>query len=333
MHLPDDSLKVNQLNTLASMYMYYKPDSALILSALGDSLGGKINYYSGQVNNLHTAAFILSTMGEPAKATVIMKKAMSIAEKHVPEKLNWSYGIMFFINGFNGDMESAVKWTKKSLHSPAFPGLPELDKWVVYFQLGLYYHRKGRLDSSQYYADLALPIVVRNQELVPGLAHDTYMLFGDLAFAKKNIPDALKYYYQAPYPLGLALVYQSVGKSDSAVFYANKSLEMGELQKSPQVKMMAAKILAKEFEKSDPVKSNKYLNIYIEASDTLNSVERRKQLELITLNEQQVAFEQQEKETAFRNRQYKLLLSVFFFFLEYSPSSNGEIAGSNKKPI
>jgi two-component system, NtrC family, sensor kinase len=313
--LPDDTIKVNELYKLASMYMNYKPDSALRLSVLGDSLAGKIKYYKGQVDHLHTAAFILSTRGEPAKATVIMKKAMSIAEKHVPEKLNFSYGIMFYISSFNGDFESGFKWTQKSLNSPTFPGLPELDRWVVYFQLGLYYHRKGMLDSAQFYADLALPLVARNQKVIPGLATDTYMLFGDLAFAKKNIPAALKYYYQAPFPLGLAMVYQSLGRSDSAVFYANKTLEGGELQKSPQVKMMAAKILAKEFEKSDPVKSNKYLNIYIEASDTLNSAERRKQLEMITLNEQQLSFDQQEKETAFRNRIIQFTFIGILFFL------------------
>ena len=313
--LPDDTMKVNLLYKLASMYMNYKPDSALRLSVLGDSLGGKIKYYKGQVDNLHTAAFILATMGEPAKATVIMKKAMAIAEQHVPEKMNYSYGIMFYITSFNGDFESGFKWTQKSLHSPSFPGLPELDKWLVYFQMGLYYHRKGKLDSAQFYADLALPLVTRNQKAVPGLATDTYMLFGDLAFAQKNIPNALKYYYQAPFPLGLALVYQSMGRSDSAIFYANKTMAGGELQKSPQVKMMAARILAKEFEKSDPVKSNKYLNIYIEASDTLNSGEKRKQLELITLNEQQLAFEQQERETAFRNRVIQITFIGILFFL------------------
>ena len=313
--LPDDTMKVNQLYKLASMYMNYKPDSALRLSVIGDSLAGYMKYYKGQVDNLHTAAFILATMGEPAKATVIMKKAMAIAEQHVPEKMNYSYGIMFYITSFNGDFESGFKWTQKSLHSPAFPGLPELDKWLVYFQMGLYYHRKGRLDSAQFYADLALPIVTKNQKAFPGLATDTYMLFGDLAFAQKNIPDALKYYNQAPFPLGLALVYQSMGRSDSAIFYANKTMAVGELQKSPQVKMMAAKILAKEFEKSDPVKSNKYLNIYIEASDTLNSAEKRKQLELITLNEQQMAFEQQEKETAFRNRIIQMTFIGILFFL------------------
>jgi signal transduction histidine kinase len=313
--LPDDTTKVNLLYKLASMYMNHKPDSALRLSVLGDSLAANLKYYKGQVDNLHTAAFILSTMGEPAKATVIMKKAMAIAEKHVPEKMNYSYGIMFYITSFNGDLESGFKWTQKALHSPAFPGLPELDKWVVYFQLGLYYQRKGRLDSSQFYADLALPLVTRNQKALPGLATDTYMLFGDLAFAQKNIPAALKYYNLAPFPLGLAMVYQSMERSDSAVFYANKTMEGGELQKSPLVKMMAAKILAKEFEKSDPLKSNKYLKIYIEASDTLNSAEKRKQLEMITLNEQQLGFEQQEKETAFRNRIIQISFIGILFFL------------------
>jgi len=313
--LPDDTTKVNQLYKLASMYMSYKPDSALRLSMHGDSLGGKIKYYKGQVDNLHTAAFILATMGEPAKATMIMKKAISIAEKHVPDKMNYSYGIMFYIYAFNGDMESAVKWSQKSLNSPAFPRLPEVDKWVVYFQLGMYYNRKQKLDSAQYYADLALPLVAKNQEAVPGLATDTYMLFGDLAFAHKNIPEALKYFYKAPYPLGLAFLYQSMGRSDSAIFYAIKAKEAGERQKSPQLKMMSAKILAQEFEKSDPVESNKYLKIYIEASDTLNSAEKRKQLEMITLTEQQLGFEQQEKETAFRNRIIQMTFIGILFFL------------------
>ncbi len=314
--MPADTVKVNNLNRLSSMMIFSNSDSSILFVEQADSLATVLNYHRGRIFCLGNLAWIYAIMGEKAKAIYMAKKAMPIAEKYYPEALIYVYNILFFANayGINGDLEKAMVWGQKSLQSPNFKALPDSLKWPTYLQLGLGYSGLKQIDSAKYYANKLLSMIDRVSANNP-LAHDTYMLWGNLEFVEKNFPLALKYYTLSPYELGIALVYQALGKRDSVIKYANIHLQLGEQAKNPNIIMEGSKLLATEYAEIDIKESNRYLQKYVAASDSLNSAEKQKQIEQLRFTEQVNEFELQTRDAANRNRIIQILFISILAFL------------------
>ena len=106
------------------------------------------------------------------------------------------------------DYKQAIQYSYKTINNPAFSKYDDMGKWPTYMQIGRGYESLGNLDSAQYYAKMVADCVAKYGHLVPTLAMDSYALFANIAFKKRQFPEALKYYYLANDNLGIALVYQ-----------------------------------------------------------------------------------------------------------------------------
>ena len=321
--MPADTVKVNSLKRLSSMMVFSNPDSAILLSRQADSLAVNLNYYFGRIFCLGNIAWTYASMGERAKAIYEAKKAIPIAEKYHPEVLIYVNNLMFYVNayGVGGDMEKAMVWAQKNLQSPYFKALPDTIKWPTYLQLGLGYSAMKQMDSAKFYANILLTLMEKysaeNQ-----LAHESYMLSGNIAMMEKNFSQALKYYSLAPYEIGLAQVYLAMRKTDSVIKYANIHLQKGQQARNPTIIMEGSKLLADVYDNIDIGETNKFLKIYIAASDSLNSAEKQKQNEQLRFTEQLNEFELKTRDASNRNRIIQVLfisilsfLSVFSYLL------------------
>lgn len=56
-NMPEDAVKVNQLERLSVMYIEINPDSAILFGKLGDSIAEKSHYYEGQIRCLTNITF------------------------------------------------------------------------------------------------------------------------------------------------------------------------------------------------------------------------------------------------------------------------------------
>jgi two-component system, NtrC family, sensor kinase len=319
-NMPADTIKVNSLKRLASMMVFSNPDSAILLSQQADSLAVNLNYYRGRIFCIGNIAWTYTTMGERAKAIYEAKKAIPIAEKYYPEALIFVNSIMFYVNayGVGGDMEKAMVWAQKNLQSPYFKALPDTIKWPTYLQLGLGYSAMKQMDSAKYYANILLTLLDKYSSNNP-LAHETYMLSGNIQMMEKNYPQALKYYSLAPYEIGLAEVYQAMAQTDSAIKYANMHLLFGQQARNPTIIMEGSKLLADEYANIDIGESNKFLKIYIAASDSLNTTQKQKQIEQLRFTEQLNEFDLKTRDAANRNRIIQVLfISILSFFAVFS---------------
>ena len=310
---PDDSSKVNKLVLLARMFLTFDPGVAIRYARQGDTIAEKIGYQEGKIDCLSQSAFCFAYMGEWVKATTDANEAIQLCQNDYPGKLLLLYNITVMISLTKDDPEDALNWLQKALHDPVFIAGNEFTKWPTYMQLGMAYVALGKLDSATYYANI-LSLYLKKHPDAP--ANDSYNLLGNIALAHKNYPEAIRYYHLASDDAGaLSNAFHVSNNTDSAVYYALIFLKIGQATKNYIAIRNASKILAAEYEISDPQESNKYLHLYTDARDTLYNVEKQKQLELIKLNQQKNVYELQKQEIANRN---KYLLYSLFGILAFS---------------
>ncbi len=308
--LPDDTAKVNNLASLASMHLLVNPTLTVKYADEGAAIAEKIHYPLGQISCLGQSAFYFAVSGEWAKATIKINEAIPLCEKYNLKGLIYMYNLMYINFSTKGDTALAMQYALKALHHPAFSTLPELDKWATYMQVGRTYESRNQLDSARFYSKTLNNYVKKYAAVVPDLANNSYILLGSIAFKEKNYPEAIKNFQIASDHISLANTYHILNKPDSAIYHALLGLKMGQTQNSLLVILASSKILAQEYERSNPKEANKYLKIYVDSKDSLYNNEKLKQLEEIRFNEERNKYRLQKKEAAERNKYIILALSA-----------------------
>ena len=298
---PNDTNKVNHLVKLASMYVLKDPALTIKYADEGADIADKINYPVGRINCLGQAAFVLAVSGEWAKSTYKVNIAIQLAEKYKPVAMIYMCNIMWINSKTREDNLSALDWVNKAKNNPAFKFLSEVEKWPTYMQLGEVFQSLNRLDSAKYYEKIVLDYQKKYGSYSQDLSHNSFGIAGNIALKEKRFNDAIHNFNLAEDNLGLANTYHILQKFDSAIYYAEKTLQKGFQLKIPSNIQNSAKILADEYSKINPSISNKYLTIYINSRDSLFRNEKLKSLELINLTEQKNKFESEKKDTATRN--------------------------------
>ncbi len=315
--IKEDTTKVKTLIWLSQMYLS-KGNGNLVLKYANkaDSISKKINYNIGRIEALGQMAFYHAMTGDWPQSIMEVNEAIPLTKG---ENTRWSIYLLNlkFINyGAKNDFKVARMWALRALNHPTFQTIDEIDRWPTYMQLGLSYEWENRLDSAQYYADILKEFLKKYHDA--NLKGDTYGLLGNIARKKKNYDEALYYYrLDEQNTMGIAWVYDEQNKADSAIYYAQKTLNSAQERNDPRGILEGSQILVRQYAKIDPVQSNKYLQLYTATKDTLFNADKMKQLEEIRLNEQQQRYEYIGQEKAFRSRmiQYALLGLVVLFFI------------------
>ncbi len=311
---PDDTSKVNNLRTLASMYLLINPTLTVNYVRQGVAIAEKIDYPIGKIGCLGQTAFLYAITGEWAKASMDLNEAIPLCEKYDPIQLIHMYNIKYINAATKGDDLLALESAQRALHHPAFSTLPEMGKWPTYMQLGRVYEVLNRLDSAIYYANILVGFVQKYGHLSPDLAQNSNTLMGSIAVRQKDYPRAISYFRLSSDKLGLANVYRLLNRPDSVIYYSSAALTDGEVQKNFNIIQIAARLLATTYEKSDQAKANYYLTLYADAKDSLFNNVKLKQLEEVRLSEQKNRFDIEKKQTADRNR---LVLFALFSLLTF----------------
>ena len=174
--LPDDTAKVNNLASLASMHLLVNPILTVKYADEGVEIAEKINYPLGKIACLGQSAFYFAISGEWAKASIKINEAIPLCEKYSPKNLIYLYNLMYINVSTKGDTVLAMQYALKALHHPAFSTLPELDKWATYMQVGRTYESRNQLDSARFYSKILNNYVKKYAAVVPDLANNSFIL-------------------------------------------------------------------------------------------------------------------------------------------------------------
>jgi tetratricopeptide (TPR) repeat protein len=177
---------------------------------------------------------------------------------------------------------------------------------IALTNLGSDYALLNKLDSARIYTQQAYELVLQNKS--EG-ANVLLLNLGNIHYRMGLWPLALEYYRMSipaskaandTKTLGqtyfeLAVLFQKSNQPDSAKFMAEQALSIGKHINQPKLVADAGLYLASLLEKDEPAEAFSYYKLAIAARDSMFRVEKVKQVERLSLNEQ---LRQQELEEA-----------------------------------
>jgi tetratricopeptide (TPR) repeat protein len=191
------------------------------------------------------------------------------------------------------------------------------------------YLKMNNLDSALVYARLGY-----DRSIVDSVGVYTLLatrIFGDIYFARQDEETALRYYRQyipdfikyketnrdLSFALnGMAKIFQRRGEMDSSVFYAKKAFTNAQQYSDQENLFTAGMLLSDYYITKDEGAAFKYLKIATQAKDSMASIEKLKQAQILSYTEQVREKEKAAADAreATKTRLIIIIASVFIFF-------------------
>ena len=243
-------------------------------------LYGEAGDFTKAIYNLRKAKSILELN---VKSPIELEKNERIVSRYINcfvlfartfERFNQLDSALIYANSVQDYLKGTGKW-KTPTNSPFFSRMLDLILGNVYSKNGDY------LTALNYY---------RSGAAIAGRDD-----------VKKDVMDNYN---------GAAITFKRMGQLDSAVFYANKVLELSKLVRNESVKLDALNLLSDVYELQHNTDSiAKYLKLTIETKDSLFNQQKVMQVQSIAFNEGLREQEIKDQEKQYQNRLRTYLLA------------------------
>jgi two-component system NtrC family sensor kinase len=327
-----DTNKVLILVLLTTGYKYSIPDSAFFYGQQALELARQIKFPKGEVQALFYLSVTYRVLGNSSKALELELKSIQIANKNnlMYEKaralIGLGYIYLYSQNYFQAlfYLHQALKLLDLYRGDPLMP--------IDLNDLADTYLSMNKLDSAEYYsllttnyikqhnAEWARPINLRTIGKIHYKKGETRLaldfLRQSLIYQGNN--DLTNYSSRAETSNEIANIYQKTNHLDSAIYYAQKSLDDAQKSKSYSSIVTASSLLAELYEPKDAQKTIGYNKITIAAQDSLNNFGKTSAYKSISeFDEKERQYEIETAQTAYKNkaRQYALLVGLGIFLL------------------
>lgn len=324
----EDSIRVSDLNELAYRYNTFNPAKGLMNAQEAYQLAKKIHFYAGESRALRNIANTYRLTGDYNKALEILLQQLEVDEKNnIPDKLASTLMNIGILQYQLKDFKKALPYY---LQSDSIIRVNKIES-LTYFSfqnLGEFYEQVGKLDSAFFYYDKSLVraialknnyyigatksglgnCYVKNNDKEKGLA----LYYEALTFLKLANEEDM--YCQTAY--NMARIFDEKKQKDSALHYARIMLGLAEKDNFQSRKLDASAFLANFYKKQNrPDSALLYFEQMVQIRDTINSLEKVKDFQQKTFNEEVRQAEQAEKkrkEEEERRQQLQLLVIGVF---------------------
>jgi len=321
-----DSAKVLLLDIMAISYPDAQTDSILSVEYQGLALARKIRFLGGEARILQNIAKVLHRIGNLPKALNAAFGALRIEETRQNFRgIAQCYTII-----------GSIYLAENDLHKVLYYSLAEKEirakidgsskSWVSQYNLSDIYLKLNQPDSALFYVQEAYQIATQKKDSRIALI---LAQFGEIYEASGNNQFAL-YYYRLGFKAAvanqlpavnsiaqsIAALFDKSGNADSAIFYAKISFDKSVSLGSIQSMLKAALLLSKMYEGKDIVQSYHYYKMAVTAKDSIFSIEKIKELQKLTaeeeLHRQEIA---EENKKAIERQKHAVQIAVIAIFI------------------
>ena len=316
-----DTMRASLLAKLSLAYVFSKPDSGLYLASEGLQLARKIDYAYGEAQNLFSLATYFRITGDSRQGMQFANNALAVFKT-----INKTEGIILCTNMLGWLALDQKDYRRALGYSFEAKQLSENNNDYAleysYSTTAESYERLEKLDSALIYAEKA--------ESVPQDYNWNLIVLSGIHAKLNNDSLSLKYYRKAISKttfskdssdafIGMAKVFNKIGETDSAIHYLKKALGIAKDGNFLFEVLSASEVLAKIYKKDHVDDSTlKYMQINIDAKDSLFSQEKVKQFQSLVFNEKlhRQEIDADKAKYKARIRSFVLLIAAgFFLFL------------------
>ncbi|MEO6814023.1 MAG: ATP-binding protein [Ginsengibacter sp.] len=315
----DDSTRVNLLNSLSAYYFLSNPDTAFVIAQQGLRLAQSIGYKKGEMTSDLDLAFSSWAMADYPTAIKLGSRALDHfnATKDTEMTLN-AYQVMLRSYRDQGDYNESLQLGRKALTlSKSTPDC--LACGADYADIGSIYFGIQRYDSALFYLKLSITY----SDAINFYGGWISFMIGK-TMAKLNNDSAAFVYYKKGIDIlslqnnlkDLAGAYNSLAtlfinrfQNDSAIYYAQKALDIAKQKKFNQEKSEAYLILSEAYEKTDTKEALQYYKLAMAAKDSLFNQDKQRQIASFKFNEEIRRNEIKSAQMQYKNRNRLYILS------------------------
>jgi signal transduction histidine kinase len=326
----EDSSRIATLRPLGSAYLWLNPDSAMVYARKEYDLASKSDRADWIAYAIGSMGWIFEAKGDYPQAIRAclegIRRAESLSEKSI---MLHSYFAITDAYKDAGDFAHALEYAQKSLKISA-PGVGNIQALVSNLQLGEVFERFNHLDSARFYIQKAylgdsalngrltwgdIPLIRANIYIKEGnyqMAFHEYHQALVLA-AKENIGKDIMDIYN-----GLAKAHAKSGQTDSAIFYAKKSVELAKTTPYPLAVLNASNLLSNIYKSQQKTDSLiKYMEFSTVIKDSMFNQQKVSEVENLSFNEtlRQADILQSRKELKQRIILYASLAGLAFVLI------------------
>ncbi|MBD0350450.1 MAG: tetratricopeptide repeat protein [Flavisolibacter sp.] len=329
----NDTTRVLLLEDLAGNYQFFKSDTAIILSRQAIILAQKARFVKGEIRARIGLGEVLRNRGEFPQALAEEFRALQLSRKTGDaegEALSLAFVGPVYID--LGEYRQALHYLFQ-----AEKNSEQLPKGIRAFRLsniGTAYEKMNRLDSALYFQQQALDLTLdtslaKEQNRLRVLAAQARILtnLGVIENRVGNIRKALDYYSHALQTASLAgdllnkarsqyqiaEMYRNLNQPDSALWYARQAFEDAQKARQKAALLNASGLLSQLYkDRKNADSALLYEEISAAVRDSLFGPEKFRQLQLLTLSEQQRVQQLREQQARL---QRTVLLSALGIFL------------------
>ena len=317
---PSDSSRVRLLLKLAYTYRASRPDSTLHLTHRALALARQLGFSKGEGRALSILGAALRERGDLPQAYAYQLKARQLSNaNHDVENEAFSLNALGNISLDLCQYQQAISYYAQSKTRYEQLNLPH---WVAgsLTNLGSCYEKMGVLDSALRLQQQAEALIARHP--IPRLAAALSLRnMGAVQARLGHYPEAVDYYRRALRETArtndfrnramaqyhLALLYDARQQPDSSLYYARQAMHSAQVVTYRVTVLGAANLLAHLYQtRHNPDSAYHYKSLAQAVQDSLFGPEKFRQLQLLSLAEQQRE-QVQHEENALQTARYQRL--------------------------
>ncbi|HEV8506148.1 MAG TPA: ATP-binding protein [Chitinophagaceae bacterium] len=311
----EDSTRVDILRELAEYYIGLDTDSSLLLAKEAFDLSNEIEYDFGKVISLFTMGKVFAYIGNYNRGLALYLQSLKLSEKI--KNPTWiAYNLLYIGQLYNdqGDGEQALRYFFKCRQIVERNGLNTTLASLL-LRIGQVYENMGKLDSAGFYFRKSYVLVQKYSDDY-WIGKIQYSL-GELGFKTGDLKGSMEFYKQSmassqnvedyiPFcnaGMGIANLYNKLGNTDSAIFYARQSLTTARKAGFLPQQLDASDFFVQYFKSKKIFDSAfSYQEISSALKDSLISREKMREFQKISFSEQVRQMEIEQEKAQYRSR-------------------------------